>query len=97
MKLHIPVFHVEAGNRLGTLDNPEEVNRITTDHIATINFCATEDALKKLQKENLGDRAYCVGNIMYDSFLQFADMPWDKPNVQSFSGTPIEVPEKFII
>ena len=33
VKLHIPVFHVEAGNRLGTLDNPEEVNRITTDHI----------------------------------------------------------------
>ena len=26
-KLRIPVLHVEAGNRLGTLDNPEEVNR----------------------------------------------------------------------
>ena len=33
VKLHIPVFHIEAGNRLGTLDSPEEVNRICTDHI----------------------------------------------------------------
>ena len=41
VKLHIPVFHVEAGNRLGTLDSPEEVNRITADHMASINFCST--------------------------------------------------------
>ena len=27
VKLHIPVIHVEAGNRLGTLDNPEEIDR----------------------------------------------------------------------
>ena len=46
VKLQIPVLHVEAGNRLGTLDNPEEVNRITTDHLATLDFCATEDALR---------------------------------------------------
>ena len=95
VKLHIPVFHVEAGNRLGTLDNPEEVNRITTDHIATIDFCATEDALKKLQKENLGDRAYCVGNIMYDSFLHFAELPWKKQSILDFDGHTVEVPEKF--
>ena len=31
VKLHIPVFHVEVGNRLGTLNNPEEVNRICTE------------------------------------------------------------------
>ena len=31
VKLNIPVLHVEAGNRLGTLSNPEEVNRILTD------------------------------------------------------------------
>lgn len=63
VKLHIPVIHVEAGNRLGTLDSPEEVNRITTDHVATLDFCATEDALDKLKREGLGDRSYCVGNI----------------------------------
>ena len=83
VKLHIPVLHVEAGNRLGTLDSPEEVNRITADHLATLDFCATEDALDKLRKEGLGDRSYCVGNIMYDSFLHFADLPWSNPNIDA--------------
>ena len=95
VKLRIPVLHVEAGNRLGTLDNPEEVNRITTDHVATLNFCATEDALQKLVREGLGDRSYCVGNIMYDSFLHFADKPWDHPNILDFEGKPIQIPQEF--
>ncbi len=95
VKLHIPVIHVEAGNRLGTLDNPEEVNRITTDHLATLDFCATEDALAKLKKEGLGERSYCVGNIMYDSFLHFADLPWEHPNILDFDGNPVAVPSAF--
>ena len=95
VKLHIPVIHVEAGNRLGTLDNPEEVNRITTDHLATLNFCATEDALGKLRREGLEDRSYCVGNIMYDSFLHFANKPWDRKDIRDFEGNLIEVPEEF--
>ena len=95
VKLHIPVLHVEAGNRLGTLDNPEEVNRITTDHVATLNFCATEDALEKLRGEGLGNRSHCVGNIMYDSFLHFADQPWEKPSILDFDGEPVEVPSEY--
>ena len=95
VKIHIPVIHVEAGNRLGTLSNPEEINRIMTDHIATLDFCATEDALGKLQKEGLGDRAHCVGNIMYDSFLHFADKPWNDPKVLDFDGNKLEIPSEF--
>ncbi|MBR0199812.1 MAG: UDP-N-acetylglucosamine 2-epimerase (non-hydrolyzing) [Oscillospiraceae bacterium] len=95
VKLRIPVLHVEAGNRLGTLDNPEEVNRITTDHVATLDFCATEDALQKLVREGLGDRSYCVGNIMYDSFLHFADKPWDHPNILDYEGRLIQIPAEF--
>lgn len=95
VKLHIPVFHVEAGNRLGTLDNPEEVNRITTDHVATLDFCATQDALNKLKKEGLGDKSYCVGNIMYDSFLHFADLPWTHPNICDLNGDAITVPKEY--
>ena len=95
VKMQIPVIHIEAGNRLGTLDNPEEVNRITTDHLATLNFCATEDALNKLGKEGLEDRSYCVGNIMYDSFLHFANQPWDSPKIVDFNGNPIDVPSEY--
>jgi len=95
VKMQIPVFHVEAGNRLGTLNNPEEVNRITTDHLATLDFCATADSLEKLRREGLGERSYCVGNIMYDSFLHFADLPWDKPTILDFDGCPVTVPEQY--
>ncbi len=95
VKVHIPVFHVEAGNRLGTLDNPEEINRITTDHLASINFCATEDSLNKLKREGLGDRSHCVGNIMYDSFLHFANKPWENPRILNFSGEIIKIPDEF--
>ena len=95
VKLHIPVFHVEAGNRLGTLDSPEEVNRITTDHVATLNFCATEDALEKLRNEGLGKKSFCVGKIMYDSFLHFADRPWDHANILDFNGKSVIVPREF--
>lgn len=95
VKLHIPVFHVEAGNRLGTLDNPEEVNRITTDHLATLDFCATNDALEKLRREGLEDRSFCVGNIMYDSFLHFANQPWDEPHILDFDGNLVTVPSVY--
>lgn len=95
VKLHIPVIHVEAGNRLGTLESPEEVNRITTDHVATLNFCATEDALEKIKLEGLGGRSFCVGNIMYDSFLHFAGLPWNKPNVVDYEGSPVTIPENY--
>jgi len=95
VKLHIPVLHVEAGNRLGTLESPEEANRIVADHMATLNFCATEDALDKLKKEGLGDRSYCVGNIMYDSFLHFANKPWENPNIIDFEGNKVKIPKEF--
>lgn len=95
VKLHIPVLHVEAGNRLGTLDNPEEVNRIVTDHTARLNFCATDSARENLVREGLGERSHVVGNIMYDSFLHFADRPWESPRLLDFDGASVAVPEKF--
>ena len=95
VKLRIPVFHVEAGNRLGTLDNPEEINRILTDHCASLHFCATQDAREKLMKEGLSETVHVVGNIMYDSFLHFAGRSWNRPNILGQDGLPIIVPERF--
>ena len=94
-KLRIPVLHVEAGNRLGTLDNPEEINRKLTDHCSTLLFTATEDARQKLVAEGLGSRAHCVGNIMYDSFLYFASQPWENPNILALDGSSVAVPESY--
>ncbi len=95
VKLHIPIFHVEAGNRMGSLDNPEEVNRIMTDHCSTLLFCATKDALNKLKEEGLGDRAYNSGNIMYDSFCFFSQKEWERPNIVDFEDKQVEVPDRF--
>ena len=95
VKLQIPVLHVEAGNRLGDLRNPEEVNRILTDHMARLDFCATEDALEKLCREGLGDRSYFVGNIMYDSYLYAAALPWDHPDIHDLDGKSVTVPEDY--
>lgn len=72
VKLRVPIVHVEAGNRLGTLDNPEEANRIATDHLSRVLFCASASALDFLKKEGLGGRAHLVGNVMYDAFVYFS-------------------------
>lgn len=95
VKLHIPVAHVEAGNRLGTLDNPEEVNRILTDHSAQLLLCATGDAYTHLKQEGLAERAAVVGNIMYDSFLHFAAKPWDNPEIVDFDGAAVRLPPRY--
>ena len=50
---------------------------------------------KEPEKENLGDKAHVVGNIMYDSFLHFANKPWDNPEVIGLDGTPVVIPEEF--
>ena len=96
VKLHVPIAHVEAGNRLGSLDNPEEVNRITADHMGRLLLCATDTAKENLIKENLGERAYVVGNIMYDSFLFFTEKMDSRPPVLTdYEGQKWSIPSEF--
>ena len=77
VKLHIPVAHVESGNRLGTKMNPEEVNRIVTDHVSSLHLCCTESAKAFLEKESLCDTAFVVGDPMYDAFLYYSEKVGD--------------------
>lgn len=93
-KLQIPIWHVEAGNRMGTLSNPEEINRIITDHISTLGFCSTESTVDNMKREGLSDIAHFVGNIMYDSFLYFREKPWNN-NIYDYDNKPVKIPDKY--
>ncbi len=62
-RLHIPVFHMEAGNRSFDLNVPEETNRRIIDHIADFNLVYTEHARRHLISEGLPHRRiYLTGS-----------------------------------
>ena len=97
VKQHIHVVHVEAGNRLGTLTNPEEVNRIVTDHVSSLKLCCTESALKFLAKEGIADNAYLVGDPMYDAFKYYSEKVGDSipEDLIRLDGEKTSIPEDF--
>jgi len=97
VKLHIPVCHVEAGNRFGTLDSPEEVNRTVTDHLSAINLPCTQSSLHFLEREGLGATATVVGDPMYDAFCYYTERldGSELTEIRDFSGNPVVLPEKF--
>lgn len=69
-KLHIPVFHVEAGLRSYNKLMPEEQNRILTDHISDMLLCPTQTAVGNLKKEGISEGVLNTGDIMYDTVLR---------------------------
>lgn len=48
-KLHIRICHVEAGARTHSMTNPEEINRICTDHISSLLLASTESGLDSMK------------------------------------------------
>ncbi|UCC58382.1 MAG: UDP-N-acetylglucosamine 2-epimerase (non-hydrolyzing) [Candidatus Bathyarchaeum sp.] len=69
-KLHIPVAHMEAGERSYNMDMPEEINRRLTDHCSTLLFAATKKSVNNLWKEGVDQtKIHLVGDTMYDSVL----------------------------
>ena len=97
VKLHIPVCHVEAGNRFGTLDSPEEVNRTVTDHVSAIDLPCTESGLRFLEKEGLGGISTVVGDPMFDAFLYYTSRldGSELKELVDFDGAPVTLPEEF--
>jgi UDP-GlcNAc3NAcA epimerase len=70
VKLHIPVAHVEAGLRSFNRRMPEEINRVLTDHAASLLFAPTETAVRHLADEGIsGDVVQRVGDVMFDAAL----------------------------
>lgn len=93
-KLHVPVFHVEAGLRSFNMTMPEEINRIVCDQLSSICFSPTETGVKNLEREGFLDspsrfingRGRVVvnsGDVMYDNSMYFASLAERKSDILS--------------
>ena len=86
-KIHVPVFHIEAGLRSFNMSMPEEINRIVCDQLSSILFTPTETGLRNLKGEGFGDikskvhfadgrgqKIVLSGDVMYDNSMYFSAM-----------------------
>ena len=104
-KIHIPVFHVEAGLRSFNMSMPEEVNRIVCDQLSSILFPPTETGYRNLMREGFGDSKATFkdgkhrlvvnsGDVMYDNSTYFAAMAHEKSTVLADLGV---APGRYIL
>lgn len=71
-KRHIPIFHMEAGNRCFDQRVPEESNRKIVDHISDINLTYSDIAREYLLAEGLRpDRIIKTGSPMYEVMMNY--------------------------
>ncbi len=70
-RLHIPIFHMEAGNRCKDECLPEETNRRMVDIISDVNMCYSEHARRYLAECGLPkERTYVTGSPMAEVLHQ---------------------------
>ncbi|MEO8764883.1 MAG: UDP-N-acetylglucosamine 2-epimerase (non-hydrolyzing) [Ginsengibacter sp.] len=85
-RMHIPVFHMEAGNRSFDFNVPEETNRRIIDHIADFNLVYTEHARRHLLSEGLPHRRiYLTGSPMRE-VLNFYESKINKSGILPLLG-----------
>jgi UDP-GlcNAc3NAcA epimerase len=96
-KLHIPVAHVEAGLRSFNKSMPEEINRLTCDHVSTFLFSPTQTGIANLAREGFDVNAgppyssnhpaiYHCGDVMLDNAIYFTQSAQNKSSVLSNLG-----------
>ncbi|HET6243964.1 MAG: UDP-N-acetylglucosamine 2-epimerase (non-hydrolyzing) [Bacteroidetes bacterium] len=104
-KILVPVVHIEAGLRSFNKKMPEEINRITCDHVSTLLFSPTKAGIKNLTKEGFDPKnnppytvdnpgVFHCGDIMYDNSIYFSMRANEKTNVISENKLK---PNKYIL
>ena len=104
-KIHIPVFHIEAGLRSFNMTMPEEVNRIVCDQLSSICFSPTQTGIDNLKREGFmnspakfkngkGRLVINSGDVMYDNSMYFASLAEEKSNILSRLGVK---PNEYIL
>jgi UDP-N-acetylglucosamine 2-epimerase (non-hydrolysing) len=71
IKMHVPVYHVEAGLRSFDLRMPEEHNRRLVDHMSSLLFCPTSHSAENLRGERVWGSIFVTGNTVIDACLKF--------------------------
>jgi len=85
-KRHIPVFHMEAGNRCFDQRVPEETNRKIVDHTADINLTYSDIAREYLLSEGLKpDMVIKTGSPMFEVLNTFLPKVRKSKVLESFS------------
>src|SRR4030095_908730 len=73
-KKHIPIFHMEAGNRCFDQRVPEETNRKIVDHVSDINLTYSDIAREYLLREGIPpDRVIKTGSPMFEVLHHYLD------------------------
>ncbi len=92
---HIPIYHMEAGNRSFDANVPEEINRKMIDHISDFNLVYTENSRRHLLSEGLSHRrVYLTGSPMYEVLHKYL------PKIQSsnaLSDLGLKAKEYFLV
>lgn len=80
-RLNLPLVHIEAGCRTGNLQQPEEQNRIVTDHLSQLLLVSSNKCADTLHREGIGlpedplkRRIAMVGDILLDALLQHSEL-----------------------
>ncbi len=91
-KIHIPVFHIEAGLRSFNKKMPEEINRIVCDHASTLLFSPTLTGFNNLIREGFDPDTkppynidnpgiYHCGDVMLDNSIYFSEIAEKKSDI----------------
>lgn len=94
-RMHIPVFHMEAGNRCFDFRVPEELNRRIVDHVSDINLTISEHAKNYLIKEGIPpDQVIKIGSSMKE-VLEKQKLEINKSSI--LANLKLEKNEYFVI